>query len=324
MAIKHIIYALTDPETADVRYIGRSSSGMKRPLSYNVDSMARNKDGSWKRNTRVFHWVRSVLARGMKVDCVVLEYRPPEIVDKNETNKWLDDHEKKAISHYRGIFARLTNLTDGGEGITGCSATPERKAKIGAANKGKRRSSEQKALMSASAKIRCNDPEYRKKISAAHKGLPSPMKGKKTGRPGWNKGVPCLDHVKKASSIAHLGISPANKGVPATQEQKDKRAAAMRKHYDNPEYIAKMSLAGKKKWEDPEYHARMCKIQKAAQSTPEVLLKKSQSHLGQKGWNKGISPSKETRALISKTLKERNELKRQSDRTSAEECSKCL
>lgn len=48
---------------------------------------------------------------------------------------------------------------------------------------------ESRAKASISSKKKWADPEYRAKISAARKGLPSPNKGIKTGKPAWNRGL---------------------------------------------------------------------------------------------------------------------------------------
>ena len=53
--------------------------------------------------------------------------------------------------------------------------------------------------------------EIRKKLSEAHKGKHSPMKGKKTGKPSWNKGkkgvysAETIERMKSAQKINTQG-----------------------------------------------------------------------------------------------------------------------
>ena len=62
------------------------------------------------------------------------------------------------------------NLTDGGEGIVGLERTPEHNAKIGIANKGKKRTPEQCANISAGRTGISLSPEHCAKIGAKNRG----------------------------------------------------------------------------------------------------------------------------------------------------------
>ena len=64
------------------------------------------------------------------------------------------------------------NLTDGGEGIVGLERTPEHNAKIGIANKGKKRTPEQCANIAEGKKGKAHSPEHNAKIGATLKGVP--------------------------------------------------------------------------------------------------------------------------------------------------------
>lgn len=71
--------------------------------------------------------------------------------------------------------------------------------------------------------------ETREKMRIAKLGKPSPLKGRKTGR-SWNKGIPMTDEVKERLRIA-------NKGRKQSEEEKIKRALSLKgktageKHY---------------------------------------------------------------------------------------------
>lgn len=112
--MKNIIYALVDPITEEVRYIGKSTSGLTRPRDHYKPSHLK-KDFTYKGN-----WLRSLSI-------------PPliEVLHVAETKEELDRLEKEYIALYKGLRARLTNLTDGGEGACGRVLSESTKALIG-------------------------------------------------------------------------------------------------------------------------------------------------------------------------------------------------
>lgn len=117
------IYSLNDPETNEIRYIGKTVS----PLYKRLSSHYRDKSHSYK-----VHWISSLKEKKLKPKIVLVE-----ICD--ETN-W-EEREKYWISYYRE-HTRLTNYLDGGQGQQkGYKHTDEAKEKIRIAaiknNKGK-------------------------------------------------------------------------------------------------------------------------------------------------------------------------------------------
>jgi hypothetical protein len=101
------IYALTCPNTGEVRYIGKSDNPQKR-YRIHVHNYF-NKD-SYKAR-----WIRSLQRDNTKPGLMILE----EVM----VSEWIEA-EKRWIAHYRSIGAKLTNITEGGQG--------------GATNKGKK------------------------------------------------------------------------------------------------------------------------------------------------------------------------------------------
>lgn len=95
--------------------------------------------------------------------------------------------------------------------------------------------------------------EMRKKLSESHKGLPSPMKGKKTGKPSWNK-----------------GISPSEK-------TKEKQKKSLSKTWSNPNLKKKQSEVTKKGMDNPKTKKRLREIRATRifpvkDSGPEVKI----------------------------------------------------
>lgn len=71
------------------------------------------------------------------------------------------------------------------------------------------------------------------------------------------------------------------------------------------EQLRKMSESTKKLWEDPEYRKRMSDAHKGKTLPPEQRKKMSDAHKGQKQWNEGIPCSPETKAKLSRIMKEK-------------------
>jgi predicted GIY-YIG superfamily endonuclease len=109
------IYALTDPETNEPRYVGRSKN-LKRRL-YEHHQTKRLKTKTHKNN-----WIKSLIDRGLKAKIVILE-------ECNDTN-W-SEREKYWVAN----IPNLTNTTEGGEGEferhVPINYTPELRKKIG-------------------------------------------------------------------------------------------------------------------------------------------------------------------------------------------------
>lgn len=113
---RNIIYGLKDPLTNEIRYIGKSTSGLSRPRSH----LTPNK--YLKENNYKAKWIKSLIHNGII----------PEIVILCETDNILelDKLEIEFIKEYRSLGYRLTNLTDGGEGSLGRVLSAETKEKI--------------------------------------------------------------------------------------------------------------------------------------------------------------------------------------------------
>ncbi|MGA0595623.1 GIY-YIG nuclease family protein [Enterovirga sp. CN4-39] len=92
------IYALTDPTSGAIRYIGKANDAAKRLKSHIRDSR--------RRNTPVCCWIRSLAERGKIPGLLVL------VQCKAEDWPYL---ERLAIKAARDRGARLLNLAEGGD-----------------------------------------------------------------------------------------------------------------------------------------------------------------------------------------------------------------
>lgn len=147
--MKTTIYALTDPTSQEVKYIGVSRRLNKRFKEHLKDLS----------NTHKVHWIQSLLKKGFEPQLYILE----EVLDI-DWGFW----EEYYISLYKSWGFDLTNGTPGGDGITRHSLEAKKKmslAKLGVEpwNKGKHYSEERLKQMSKLTKSKMDD-QYKDKI----------------------------------------------------------------------------------------------------------------------------------------------------------------
>lgn len=108
----NLIYALKDPETKQIRYVGKSTSGIKRPRQHKrpYQLLAPNHKNNW---------IKLLLSKGLEYEIVILEENIPK--------EQLNDKEKLWVAHYKALGADLTNQTEGGEGTWGYKMKEETK-----------------------------------------------------------------------------------------------------------------------------------------------------------------------------------------------------
>lgn len=93
----------------------------------------------------------------------------------------------------------LCNMTDGGEGASGCVRSAETRAKVSLVHKGKTTSEETKAKIGAANRGKVPSAEHRNKISAAMRGENHPMFGKRGDKsPNFGKKL-SKEHREKLS-----------------------------------------------------------------------------------------------------------------------------
>ena len=99
----------------------------------------------------------------------------------------------------------LRNLTDGGEGASGRIPSEEVRAKLSAANTGKKHTPEARANMSAANIGRKHTPDTRAKLSAANTGEKNPRYGQKLSPKSIAKREETRKRNKEAKDLAqHL------------------------------------------------------------------------------------------------------------------------
>jgi len=171
--MKFIIYGLIDPRTKELRYIGMSSTGLKRPKTH-LNPSTYNKS-----NTYVYCWIKSLVKENLQ----------PEIMVIDECSSYIElqDLEIFYINYFKAIGCKLTNLREGGlGGKYGEKQAPEIIAKRNATKKSNNKlphkmSEESRLKISLIQKGQIRNPrsEYTKlKISLANRGANNGMYGK--------------------------------------------------------------------------------------------------------------------------------------------------
>ena len=154
-----IIYGLFHPQTNELRYVGKAVNGLRRAQRHN--SPCELKYPSHKNN-----WIKNLHAKGLKPRAAVLVVcsSPEDCVCK----------EIQVIRLCRSAGARLTNMTNGGDGLSGFRKSDETKRRMSESMKRYvaqhpvvpyRRTKKSNAQSSRSAKERFTRLDERVKIS---------------------------------------------------------------------------------------------------------------------------------------------------------------
>lgn len=148
------IYTLEDPETGEIRYVGKTKNSLQYRLSAHLAEAARRKSPSHKNN-----WIINLVCKGLVPKITLLE-------DTEAPNQ----SEILWIAQLRSWGFRLTNMTDGGDGNNGQVFTEETKKRMSDIRKGKKLSDVTKALISAKHKGRIVSETTREKLRQANLG----------------------------------------------------------------------------------------------------------------------------------------------------------
>ena len=133
------IYGLADPETSELRYVGKTNQPLAYRLSQHISHRVRQRN-------KCSSWIRSLQRRGLSPEMFLIEEVP--------SKDW-EEAEQHWIGYFRFVGADLCNLRDGGGRPDGYSLSEEHKKKIGLASRGRTLSAKSREKLSAS-KIAAN------------------------------------------------------------------------------------------------------------------------------------------------------------------------
>jgi hypothetical protein len=188
---------------------------------------------SHDRSNRNKHWNHIVAKHGHTV----------EIVARFESESEAFAHERALIAKYRAAGVVLVNMTDGGEGVCGKVVTPEQRAKLSAALKGRKPTPEELAAVLAA--IAARGPmteEHRARISAA-----------KVGRTAWNRGATMSmeERLRRGWPAEKKAGGESKPRPPLSAEHRAKVSAALKGRPKAPftdEHRARMSESKQRYW----------------------------------------------------------------------------
>lgn len=193
------IYALKDPRTDAIRYVGYSINVPRRVKGHVRDC---NREQNYKAR-----WIRSLVAKGLEPIVDILE---------TGTGDW-EAAERRWIKELRAAGCRLTNIVEGGGGATGLIPSAAHREKTRAALMGHSVSPETRAKMAAAKKDSRLTAEHKAKISKSLSALPLTEERLEQVRAlaAFNKGA-------KRSQESRAKMAAAHKGVPLSPERIEK------------------------------------------------------------------------------------------------------
>ena len=152
------------------------------------------------------------------------------------------------IKGYRNIENNefLTNMTFGGEGVSGIKRSEEHKKKISEANKGRKRSEETRKKISKGNKGKKQSEEAKRKMSEAKKGRKHSEESKQKISESL-KGIKHPMYGKNFSEETKLKMSKAKKGKKLSEEHKKKLSEAYKGRKSLEEIKRKIGEANSKK-----------------------------------------------------------------------------
>lgn len=271
------IYTLCSPLAPDeVRYVGKTNDPQRR-LTQHIQ------DGS---DTHKGHWISSLRKQGLIPIMTIIEETTFDIWDTRELY-W--------ITYYLEHGYPLTNAYMGSRGPGVIS--PETKAKMSLAHRGKKQTPDHIAKRMAGAKGRSPSPETRAKLSVSKQGIrrsPESIEKASASRRG-RKASP--EHIAKISTSLKGRKIPPETIAKMVETKRKNREARIRENPDSiskskprkqrdPEVITKgierMAVANRGKKQSPEHIAKRVAAQKEYKHTAEQHEKIAAKNRGRK------------------------------------------
>lgn len=230
---KTYIYALIDPRTQEVRYIGKANNPFDRLKGHL---------GEKKSNTHKYHWIET-----LKTELIVPILQILEVCDKVA---W-QEKEIYWIKFFKSIGSNLTNSTDGGDGYTEMSKEVREKiSKLNRLNKGRKFSEERNRKIGEKTRIRFSNPEYRKRMGEIQKRIQQDPEFKKRKSESHKGKHNYSEEVKKK-------IGEQTRLRSSNPEYKKKMCASQKgKHHLSDEAKRKVGESTRIRFKNPEYRKK--------------------------------------------------------------------
>lgn len=249
------IYALKDPTTGNIRYVGWSYNVARRLYGH------LNRAGS-ERKTHKDLWLLKLIGSGSKPTVEVLE---------TGNGDW-QSAERRWIAYYRSVGADLTNSTDGGEGVPGASENTRKKMREAGIRRNAAKTAEElkqwsQTIHAARGPV---SEETKAKISRANGGRTHTDEAK--ARISAARKAATTEETRQKLREARL------RQAPMSEESKARRAEKLKDWKMPEEGKAKISRAnkGRKHSEDARAKMKDAAQRRIAAKTPEQLRQWSQ------------------------------------------------
>jgi ribosomal protein L25 (general stress protein Ctc) len=193
------IYALIDPRSGRVRYVGITKLRLEQRLAEHLKTARSGKPFP------VCRWLRILLSLDLIPRCELLE----QTTDPLRECTW--------IALYRSEQPDLLNCTGGGEGLF--DPSPEVRLKLSQANKGRLFSAAHRQKLSLAKQGTTHTPEARLKIATAHKG-----KAKPAFSAAHRANISKAQKGRRLSDEQKQKLSVAGKGRPGRPHSDETRA----------------------------------------------------------------------------------------------------
>jgi hypothetical protein len=202
-----IIYCLMDPDSGEIRYVGKTSVGLKR-IDQHLKSARKSNP-----KTRVQRWISRVVSEGKIPRVAILDYA--------ESDDELCRLEIMWITNCRDCGCNLTNMSDGGDGNRGFKHSEETKRKLAeisrnlpAVVRAKQSVAQRAAPFSEKRSKSVSAALVGKKLSQEHcENISRGKKGKKTGWSFWSGKKLSDETRKKLSESVKASWSRRKSGV---------------------------------------------------------------------------------------------------------------
>jgi hypothetical protein len=245
------IYALIDPISLEVRYVGKADNPHSRYLAHLRELTA---------TTHKICWLKSLIKQNLKPILQILEQCGKE-------RKFWKPRETDWIAFYKKIGCDLTNSTNGGDGFS--DPTGEIAKKISASKKGKHLSEEHKIKLSITHKGKKFSEKHKANIRAVNKGKHL-TEGHKTKLSIAHKGKHLSEEHKANISIGNTNRHSKTKKLKTDNNQKQKKPHVSKKGIPRSEETKrKISIGHKGKKLSEETKRKLSIINKGKKLSEE-------------------------------------------------------
>lgn len=262
------IYALCDPRTGEIRYVGKTINIQER-----LKGHCGGKVGTYKAN-----WIAGLRLLGLKPVVEVLD-----VVENSDDEDWQEE-ERFWIAYLRFLGCRLTNLDSGG--MAGKRPCLQTRKKMSASRVGHPISAHQRAVLLAISTGRKMKPEWIATRKASI-GVFRHCEGTKLKMR--------LSHMgKQHTPEAKAKISAAHKGRVYSQETIEKQRASHLGKRHTEASKAKLSAAGKGRKQSSEWIEKRIGVHRGAKRSEGArknISEGTQSAVNRDRAAKGLPPS---------------------------------